>query len=62
MQREMVLNQRNEEVQRKKAEADAVRDNLEVQLGIVEKKKDELEQLQRQELEKLETISGLSAE
>ena len=61
-QREMVLNQRNEEVQRKKAEADAVRDNLEVQLGIVEKKKDELEQLQRQEIEKLETISGLSAE
>ncbi len=61
-QREMVLNQRNEEVQRKKAEADAVRENLEAQLGIVEKRKEELEQMQRQEIEKLETISGLSAE
>ena len=61
-QREMVLNQRNEEVQRKKAEADAVRENLEAQLGIVEKRKEELEHMQRQEIEKLETISGLSAE
>ncbi len=61
-QREMVLNQRNEEVQRKKAEADAVRENLEAQLGIVEKRKEEIEHMQRQEIEKLETISGLSAE
>lgn len=61
-QREMVLNQRNEEAQRKKAEAEAVRENLETQLGIVEKRKEELEHMQRQEIEKLEAISGLSAE
>ena len=61
-QRELMLNQRHEEVLRKKAEADAVRENLEVQLGIVDKKKEELEVLQRQEIEKLENISGLSAE
>ncbi|MBQ8673674.1 MAG: ribonuclease Y [Bacteroides sp.] len=61
-QREMVLNQRQDELQRKKNEAEAVRENLEVQLGIVDKKKEELEHLQRQEIEKLEAISGLSAE
>ena len=61
-QREMVLSQRQEELQRKKAEADAVRNNLETQLGIIEKKKGELDKLQQQEIEKLETISGLSAD
>ena len=44
-QREMVLNQKNEELQRKRNETEAIKDNL-----------------QSQEREKLETISGLSAE
>ena len=61
-QRELVLNQRQEEIQRKKLEAEAVKENLEAQLVIVDKKKDELEHMQRQEIEKLEAISGLSAE
>ena len=61
-QRDMVLGQRQEELQRKRQEADAIRENLEAQLGIVDKKKEELEHLQRQEIEKLESISGLSAE
>mgnify|MGYP000711424044 CR=1 FL=1 len=61
-QREMVLSQRQEEIQRKRAEADAVRENLEAQLGIVDKKKEELDKLQHQEIEKLEALSGLSAE
>ncbi|MBO4985976.1 MAG: ribonuclease Y [Bacteroides sp.] len=61
-QREMVLNQRQEELQRKRNEAEAIKENLEAQLGIVDKKKEELEYLQRQEIEKLEAISGLSAE
>ena len=61
-QRELVLNQRQEEIQRKKLEAEAVKENLEAQLAIVDKKKDELEHMQRQEIEKLEAISGLSAE
>ncbi len=61
-QRELVLNQKQEEIQRKKTEAEAVKENLEVQLGIVEKKKEELDKLQHQEREKLETLSGLSAE
>lgn len=61
-QRELVLNQRQEEIQRKKLEAEAVKENLEAQLVIVDKKKEELEHMQRQEIEKLEAISGLSAE
>ena len=43
-------------------EAEAVKENLEAQLVIVDKKKDELDKLQQQEIDKLETISGLSAE
>ena len=61
-QREMVLGQRQEEIQRKKMEAEAVKENLEAQLVIVDKKKEELDKLQQQEIEKLEAISGLSAE
>lgn len=61
-QRELVLNQRQEEIQRRKMEAEAVRENLEAQLVIVDKKKEDLDHLQRQEIGKLEAISGLSAE
>ncbi|KAA6344598.1 Ribonuclease Y [termite gut metagenome] len=61
-QRELVINQRQEELQRKKEEAEVIKENLETQLNIVEKKKEELNKLQQQEIRKLETISALSAE
>ena len=61
-QREMVLNQKNEELQRKRNETEAIKENVDAQLVIIEKKKEELDNLQAQEREKLETISGLSAE
>ena len=68
-QREMVLNQKQDEVQRKRNEAEAIRENLEAQIAIVEQKKgewdlkkEELDKLQAQEREKLEALSGLSAE
>ena len=68
-QREMVLNQKQEEVQRKRNEAEAIKENLESQIAIVDKKKEELDQkkeelnrVHQQELEKLEALSGLSAE
>ncbi|MBP5234974.1 MAG: ribonuclease Y [Bacteroidales bacterium] len=60
-QKEMQLNQRHEDLQRKHQEADAVRENLEVQISLLNDKKEELEKLQHQEREKLEMISGLSA-
>ena len=61
-QKEMQLNQRHNDLQRKHQEADAVRENLEAQISVIESKKEELEKLQLQEREKLEVISGLSAE
>ncbi len=61
-QRELVLNQRQEEVQRKRNEAEAIKENLEAQLVVIDKKKEELDKLQSQEREKLEALSGLSAE
>ena len=68
-QRELVLNQKQEEVQRKRNEAEAIKENLENQIAIVDKKKEELDKkkeelnkIHQQELEKLEALSGLSAE
>ena len=57
-----MLNQKQEEVQRKRTEAEAIKENLEAQIVIVDKKKEELDKLQMQEREKLEALSGLSAE
>ena len=68
-QREMVLSQKQDEVQRKRNEAEAIKENLEAQIAIVDqkkveldKKKEELEKIHVLELEKLEALSGLSAE
>ena len=61
-QRELQLNQRNDELLRKKNELDIIRENLDAQLEVVEKKKAEVEKQHRLEVERLEAISGLSAE
>ncbi|HOB85944.1 MAG TPA: ribonuclease Y [Bacteroidales bacterium] len=61
-QKELTLSQKIEEAQRRKNEAETIRENLNIQLELVDKKHEELEKLHRQQVEKLETISGLSAE
>jgi len=61
-QKELALSQKLEETQRKKNEADAIRENLSLQMELVEKKSEEQEKLHRQQIEQLEAISGLSAE
>lgn len=61
-QKELSLSQKIEETQRKMNEADAIRENLNNQLALINKKSDELEKMHRQQVEQLETISGLSAE
>lgn len=61
-QKELSLSQKLEEVQRKKNDADAIRENLTNQLELVEKKTEELSKLHRQQVDQLEAISGLSAE
>jgi ribonuclease Y len=61
-QKELTLSQKIEELQRKKNETDSLRDNLTSQLEMVEKKSEELAKFHKQQVEQLETISGLSAE
>ena len=61
-QREVQLNQRNEDLQRRKNELEAMKENVEAQKGVVERKQEELDKLHAQEREKLEAISGLSAD
>ena len=58
---EMGLTQRQEELQRKIEEADIVKENLNNQALLIEKKKQDLEKMHQQEVVHLETISGLSA-
>ena len=61
-QKELSLSQKLEESQRKRNETEAIRENLTSQLELVEKKSEELSRLHRQQVDKLESISGLSAE
>ena len=61
-QRESQLNQQQQELQRKKSEVDSQKANLDAQLEKVEKKKNEVEKIYKEQVEKLEKLSGLSAE
>ncbi|MBR5841985.1 MAG: ribonuclease Y [Bacteroidaceae bacterium] len=61
-QRELQLNQQQSENQRRRNEVEAIKANLDEQLHIVNEKQAELENLQKQERERLETIGGLTAE
>lgn len=61
-QRELQINQRLEELQRKKNELAQTKENMDAQLEVIEKKKAEMDKLHRQEVERLESLSGLSAE
>ena len=61
-QRESSLSHKIEEAQRSKKEQEAIRDNLDAQLAIVDKKSTELDKMHKQQVEQLEAISGLSGE
>jgi len=60
-QKEASVTQRLEETQRKQKELTTLKDNLSVQLELVTKKQADLEKAHKQQVEQLETISGLSA-
>ena len=60
-QKEGTLSQRLEENHRQKKELDVLRDNLSTQIELAERKQEDLEKAHRQQVEHLETISGLSA-
>lgn len=61
-QKENQVSQKMEETQRKQKELDAIRENLQNQMDVVEKKNEELDKIHKQHVEQLEAISGLSAE
>ena len=61
-QQETELNHKMEDVQRKAKDLETQKTNLEAQKELIEKKNAELERLKRQQVEKLEAISGMSGE
>ena len=61
-QRENQLNQKLDDLQRKHKEADTVRESLNAQKAMADKRNEELERVHREQIEKLEQMSGLSAE
>jgi ribonuclease Y len=61
-QKELAISQKFEELQRSKKELDTIRENLNIQLEVVEKKNEELDKFHKQQVEQLEAISGMTAE
>ncbi|MDP4208447.1 MAG: ribonuclease Y [Bacteroidota bacterium] len=61
-QKELSLNQKFEEIQRNKKEVDVIRENLNLQIEVVEKQHDELDRLHKQQVDQLEAMSGITAE
>ncbi|NQU87381.1 MAG: ribonuclease Y [Mariniphaga sp.] len=68
-QKESSINQRRDELHRKikefeitKNDNDVIRENLNNQIAVVEQKNEELAKLHRQQVEKLEVLSGMSAD
>ncbi|MBN2667629.1 MAG: ribonuclease Y [Bacteroidales bacterium] len=60
--RENALNQKAEELQRKKKEAEAIQADFEMKMQRILAREEELDKIQKQHIEQLETISGLTAE
>ncbi|MDR3251834.1 MAG: ribonuclease Y [Tannerella sp.] len=60
-QRDALITQKQEELQRKNVEIDAIKENLTTQLAVVAKKQQDLEKLRQSEIERIEAISGMSA-
>lgn len=61
-QKETAVSQKFEELQRKNKEIETIRENLTNQIELVDKKSDELDKMHKQQVDKLESISGMSAD
>ena len=61
-QRELSLNQKQEDLNKRRAELEHTQNNLENQAQMLAVKEEELSRMQMKEREKLEELSGLSAE
>ena len=60
--RENNLNQKQEDIQRKRKQLDQLQNDLELKITRLDAKSKDLDKIQKQHIEQLETISGLSAE
>ncbi|OPZ97725.1 MAG: Ribonuclease Y [Bacteroidetes bacterium ADurb.Bin408] len=60
-QKETAFSQRMEEMSKKQKEVAQLKENLNIQIEIANKKQQDLEKMQSQQIEQLEVISGLSA-
>ncbi|MBP5366350.1 MAG: ribonuclease Y [Bacteroidales bacterium] len=60
-QKETSLNQKFEEVQRKAKDLQIQKENVDKQLEIIDRRNEDVEKLHKQQVEKLEAISGMSA-
>ena len=61
-QREMNLNKKQEEINRNKQEVDAHQNRVKTQEELLQRKEEELNKMHQREIEKLEELSGISAE
>ena len=61
-QKEQAVSQKLEELQKQKRELDTLKDSLTVQTELNEKKQEELDKMHRAQVEKLESLSGMSGE
>lgn len=61
-QREISINQRQDAISRRKSELDKMQSSLDNQAQALQRKEEEIVKLESQEREKLEAISGLSAQ
>jgi hypothetical protein len=61
-QREMNLNKKQEEINRNKQEVDAHQNRVKNQEALLQRKEEELNKMHQREIEKLEELSGISAE
>ena len=61
-QKEANITSKLEELQRSKKETDTLRENLNKQIELAEKKAEELDKVHKAQVEKLESLSGISSE
>ena len=60
-QKELIFNQQNSDLVRKQKEVDTIKENLKVQLDLLNKKGEEYDVLKKEAIEKIENIAGMSA-
>lgn len=61
-QKEQAVSQKLEELQKQKRELDTLKENLTIQTDLIEKKQEELDKMHKAQVEKLESLSGMSGE